>query len=660
MLMIRTSPRGLAVVNYGISASGKPVGTSQLPRAAFSEMWVCFARLHDAPPPDVLVLSFMAPSDEFAIERRWPGQVVSGRAVIQDVRTQARAQYVDLIARLGSLGAPKRSTLRQILRGPGEYSRWWLLPPTEKDCIVDDDPIYTAVLRGAAVRAVQNRYAISQTRHHGTSPAYSGGNHGAGASLGFLIQAVARGVVSRFALVVECFLIRRALRRLPEPDRRWDVLLQAYWDWSLRPCESGGLTDRYFADLPQQLARRGLRVGWLASFEPSRGGSQPRRSRTDLTAAASRQPNVVIIERFLTAFDILRDLLDPRYAIRTTRAMLSAECRQVCRNSGIDVYPQVSRAVIRAAWGATCGKLQLVATAVARTCGRLRPSGVLTFLEMSLRARAFYAGIRAGSPRTHVWAAQHAGYSSDKTLGVFDAECEIRGLPDDCPVPAPDGIFVMGSLSRRIWERNLGDRRVIQTGGLRYQTVAVERRPARTREGPMSVLLVGGMNEAAEMEVCDATTTAAAGLPLSLRWRDHPYYLFSQRRAFERFRESIAVTSGSADEDLAAADLVIFTHSGLAEEALLRGIPTWQWLWLGFNTSPFLDLPVIPSFTSVNELRLELQAFVHDPRRYSPDAAIQQQILEECFGSDPSLASARVADAVQRILAADGVAAPRY
>jgi hypothetical protein len=139
---------------------------------------------------------------------------------------------------------------------------------------------------------------------------------------------------------------------------------------------------------------------------------------------------------------------------------------------------------------------------------------------------------------------------------------------------------------------------------------------------------------------------------IRLLWRDHPNYRFTQRAAFDRFRGAIEVTSGSVDDDLEAADLVLFTHTGLAEEGFLRGIPTWQWLWPGFNTSPFLDVPVIPAFTSVAELRRELLAFVQDPERYTPTAEAQRRVLFECFGPEPAVASARIAEAVQQMVRA--------
>jgi len=235
---------------------------------------------------------------------------------------------------------------------------------------------------------------------------------------------------------------------------------------------------------------------------------------------------------------------------------------------------------------------------------------------------------------------------------VFDPDIEVRGTPDGCAVPAPDGIFVMGDLSRRIWEGNgLGQEAVIPTGGLRYQSVQIRSRTDRPRKDTISLLIAGGMNEAAELDVCDAAVAATAGLSaVRIYWRNHPNYQFSTRPAFGRFRAIIAVTSGTVSEDLDAADVVLFTHTGLAEEALLYGVPTWQWLWPGFNTSPFLDVPVIPSFASVGHLRRELLAFLDAPASYRPSEEVQQRVLSECFGPDPDGASVRMADAIEGIL----------
>ena len=641
---------------------------------AYSEICVCFEPPAADPLPHVLILSFMAPGAEAAVEQRWGSQVVSGRQIVQDVRTDARAAYVQVIARLGATPSAGGRTLRQLLQGPDGYSRWWFLGITDKDCVWDADAIYTTALRLAAVREAQTRYDVRSLSFHGAPREFAaalgaapGTANAWWVTAGVVARAVAVGILGRLSLTAEYLGLWWALRRLPAPAAvRRDVLLQGYWDWSVRQDGAGALRDRYFTDLPAQLARRGLSVGWLASCETGLEPWQRGRRRRDVLAAAGAHPGLTLLERYVAPADIARIAWNLRSPLRVTRFALSRQFLAACRVGTLDLAPVVRPLLLNVSWGSTACRCELVATATARACRQLRPAIVLTFMELFTRARALYAGVRASGSRALVWAAQHAGYSSDKTLGVFDPALEVRGEPDDCPIPAPDGLFVMGDLSRRIWERNeLGRGRIVPTGGLRYHAVHIETRieprmaapPAAPAAEGVSILLVGGMNAGAEVDLCDAAVAAVKGLEsVHLSWRDHPNYRFSQRAVFDRFRKVITVTSGSLDEDLRTTALVLFTHAGVAEEAVLQGIPTWQWLWPGFNTSPFLDVPVIPAFTSVAALRRELETFLEAPEAYRPTADVQARVLHECFGPDPAGASVRIADAVQQMISTSAVA----
>ena len=633
--------------------------TSGVPSSGFSEIWVCFEALVEDPPPHALVLSFIPPAAEAAMEQRYGARVVSGRSMVQEVRSRARAEYVRLIARIGATPCLGGRTLRQALQGPGHYSRWWFLDVTEKDCLSDEDTIYLTVLQLMSVQAVKERHGIERVRLRGAPPAFAmalGQRQPVGAPVADLARALALGLLGRLRLFSEYVGMWWTLRRLPRPvSEPRDVLLQGYCDSTVRPDGDGSLNDRYFTALPGELARRGLSVGWLTSVEPWVEAGQRRRRRRDVAAAACAHRDITLLERDLTPADIVRAVSNLRYPIQVTRVVIGRTFRDVCRTSSFDMSALVRRQLLRAAWGATMCRLQLVATATARACDRLRPRVVLTSFELFLRSRALYAGLRSCSSRVHVWAAQHAGYSSDKTLGVVDPDIDMRGTPDGCAIPAPDGVFALGDLSRRIWEASgFPGANVMVTGGLRYQAVRIQTRAAESSGGPLTLLLAGGMCEAAHVDLCEAVLAAASGLrSLRVHWRDHPLYRVSERPSFRRFRDAITVTAGGLDEDFQAADLVLFSQTGLAEEALLRGIPTWQWLWPGFNTSVFLDVPVIPSFTSVAALRRELEAFVENPGRYQPTPDTQRRVLHECFGPDPSGASARIADAVQQMLAAD-------
>ena len=627
--------------------------------AAFSELWVCFEPPAGDPPPQTIVLSFLAPGADAAMEELWGPQFVSGRAVVQEVRSRARAEYLRLIARIGATPCVDGRTLRQALQDQGNYSRWWFLDITEKDCLWDEDTIYLTVLQVMAVREMRERYHLERVTLHGAGRAFAAALDqrapGQGA-IADLARALAFGLLGRLMLLAEYVDTWWMLRGLPSPaGEHRDVLLQGYWDRTMRPAPQGGLRDAYFTDLPAKLADRGLSAGWLASCEPASEPWQRGRRKREVLAASCAHPEVTILERYVTPGDVVRTVSYLRDPVLVTRGVSGRAFRTLCSVGGFNLYPLVRQQLLRAAWGATFCRLQLVATATARACRRLRPEVVLTAFELLLRSRALYAGVRAYSSGARVWAAQHAGYSSDKTLGVFDPDIEVRGTPDGCAVPAPDGIFSMGDLSRRMWEGDgFAAENVLLTGGLRYQGVRIESRGPRAEGGQITLLLAGGMCEAAHVDLCDAVVSATSGLEaVRLHWRDHPLYLFSQRHSFRRFRESITVTSCTLDEDFQAADLVLFSQTGLAEEALLRGIPTWQWLWPGFNTSPFLDVPVIPSFTSVTALRRELQAFVREPARYQPTAETQRRVLHECFGPDPAAASARIADAIQHMTAAD-------
>ena len=647
----------MARINHLIAGAA----TCGSPRGAFSELWVCFEPPATDLPPYVLVLSFMSPSAEAAMHERWSAQMLSGRILVNEVRSRGRQEYVGLIARVAATPCVGGRTLRQALGGPAGYSRWWFLDITEKDCVSDDDTIYVTILRLMAVQAVKDEYGIKRVELRGGDPLFAAalGREGtARESMADIARAIGFGVLGRLALIAEYVGLWWKLRTLPvPPSEQRDVLLQAYWDWTVRPDINGNLQDRYFTNLPAQLAGRGLRTGWLASCEPSAEHRQFGRKKRDVVAASCAHPEVTLLERYLTLADILRAAWNLRYPIQATRFVIDRRFRSLCRIGTFNLYPLVRKQLLRAVWGGTFCRLQLVATATARACRQLRPKMVLTCFELFLRSRAIYAGVRACSPRVAVWAAQHAGYSSDKTLGVFDPEIEVRGIPDGCAMPVPDGIFALGDLSRSVWEASgFAPGRVVLTGGLRYQTVRIEPPVARESRSSASVLLVGGMHEGTHMELCEAALAATSGLPVRLQWRDHPSYLFSQRPAFRRFSRSITVTTGTLDEDLRTADLVLFTQSGVGEEALLRGIPTWQWLWAGFNISPFVDLPLIPTFTSVAALRLELESFLRDVEPYQPAAEIQQRVLYECFGPDPGGASARIADAVHDMIAADAAA----
>jgi surface carbohydrate biosynthesis protein (TIGR04326 family) len=622
-------------------------------RAAGAELWVCFEMPGVEPPRGSVVLSFMSAGDEERAEARWGAQFVNGRVLAERVRPEARRHYVDLIARIAATPCLGGATLRHALRGADGCSRWWLHKTSEKDCGWDEEVTYVTLVRGLCVRRLCQERGIGRVRVFGGDTVVAAalaGRHSSRTRLALsLLSALVTGVLSRLAFLKFYVDLWRILRRAREPEARpLDVVLEAHWDWSLRPDGRGGIRDRYSADLPDRLERQGLRVGWFAWCEPSSDVWQRGRRTAAVLAPALDRPDVIVLERELGLRDILSAALRIRYLVTFLRFATSPIFRRLFRVEGLELYPVMLPMLVGLFARSTIPRGELLMLATERACRRHRPKLLLTFLELFLHTRAMYAGARRASVGVRLWTAQHGAYCSDKTGAVLDPARELRGEPDGCGLPAPDRIFAMGHLAGGIWEASGFSERVLVTGGLRFQHVSIERRPsAGRRPGGLSVLLIGAMTEAWDLDLCEAATLAARDVPgIRLRFRDHPSYCLSERPGFARFRGAIEVTRGTVDEDLDAADLVLFTYSGLAEEALLRGLPVWQWLWAGVNPTVFGDLAVVPTFASVTALRDALRTFAADPAAFQPDPAVQEHVLHQCFGPSPAHASARIAEEI--------------
>jgi len=632
----------------------------------YSEIWACFTAPAEERLPQVLVLSFVSPAEEEQLAMRWGTQFVSGRMLARDVRKDARGHYLDLIARIGATPVGGR-TLRQALKRKIGCSRWWFLKTSEKDCVWEGDFTYTTLIRLLCIKHVADLYALRRVRLVGAPPEIAralAGTFDVGQIPGrtpwsSFVRTVGKGLLRRLGALLFFVRLWWELKRRPvQVADGFDVLLEAHWDWSVRPATNGSVQDRYFDDLPERLRSKGIRVGWLLWYETP-WAMWPRRAwLRDYAALSERYPDLICLERYLTIRDVVLRAFDLQGLYEFLRFDREDSFRSLFRIDGLDLYPVVRARLLDDFSNPSLYRLELLETVTSRACQRLDPKLLLTFLELFLHVKAIYSGARLGSPAIKLWTAQHASYSSDKTFGRVQLHAELYGQPDDCAVPIPDGIFAMGELARRLWLENGFDaEQVLVTGGLRYQHVRIQGNGRRKGGKPQTtVLLIASMNEALDLDMCAAASAATRDLSsVRLLLRDHPSYSLSQRCGFQQFQHRIEVTRGTAEEDLDRADLVVFTHSGMAEEALLMGIPTWQWLGAGFNTSVFVDLEVIPTFTSVPELRRALRAFLMEPARHQPKREVQDLVLRQCFGPDPAGASERICAKIMDLIGAQAI-----
>ena len=618
----------------------------------YSELWVCFEPPDIEIPPNILLLSFMSPESEIKYEGVLGTRFINGRKVVQGIRRQAREAYVNLIAEMASTPCIFGKTLRQAMKGKDGISRWWYLRASSKDSVNVDSP-YTPILRLYSIKTIAEQRNINHIRLFGAKRSFSLclrksfnvylQRHECRQKLNirsFLRRfPVFYGLAVRIVFTVTELYKLIILKSIPSlSNNRLDVAFQGFWDWSFTGKTNFKLRNIYFSDLPERLRKMGYSVGWFCYLEKFK----KRTSYKKLVCETEKFSEIILIERYLKTADVLRAAFQFKYVLIVLAFLLSGKFRLLFIKDGLNLYPLFRNQIIWSIFGKDILLNELICIAVRNACRDIKPKIILTFQELFLACRPIYAGARQGKYPLKVFAAQHAAYCTDKTLGTLVKDIELNGTPDDCNIPVPDGIFVMGELSQSIFHKNgFPDERVIISGGLRYQHVKIANNVSRKNSTiSLSILLISSMNEYLDIDMCKAVCAATKEMPfVHLRIREHPFYRISHLEGFERFRSRIEVSTNTQQEDLAGTDLIIFTYSSFADEAILMGIPIWQWLWAGFNASVFLDIPIIPVFGSVNELRESIRKFMDNPDPYYPTEETKRKVLKECFGPAPEMAS---------------------
>jgi len=167
--------------------------------------------------------------------------------------------------------------------------------------------------------------------------------------------------------------------------------------------------------------------------------------------------------------------------------------------------------------------------------------------------------------------------------------------------------------------------------------------------GPIQLLLTLSLHLDTEIEMIDAVCAAVEGLSgIKLSYRNHPFSRIEQHPGFNKYKDCVELARGSLEEDLAQADLILFTYSTVAEEALLMGKPVWQWLPMGFNGSALAEVVAIPQFGSVAHLRKMLRDFRLDPDCFIPEAETRRLALERLFYPGDGQAAKRIANVIKK------------
>lgn len=617
-------------------------------------LWVCWTKQGLMPRAGDVVLSFLPPSDEEALEQNFPGSLLRGRELSRGVRIHAREIYLDVSAAVAATPGRSGRTLRQDAAGARPVSPWWHHPSSFKDC--ESDPAFGWIIEGLTVQQAARVHNLKDIIFWGApAPLVRALRPSFPRSKSFLARGRkpkflwwARALASRLNLGWNA--LRHSLAAVQvktKTARHYDVLLASFWDWSVWSEPSGGLADRYYKALPAALADKKLSVGWLAWLDPDAEPHKKGRTLAGMLAPLEDRSDVVLLQKYLKPADIIAALFDFRPLRAYLRRRRRPEFKNIFRVSGLNLFPLMEERLLRGFLDGCLPRCALVALSAKHACRALTPKHVVSFLEHFPHARALYEGARRADKAIVCSAVQHASFCAEKTFYFLDPAREFRGEPDGLAAPCPDEVFAMGTLGRdHFLSCGYPKDHVHLTGSPRYDHVRapVSASAAPGGEKNLRLLIVASLDTTVEIDMVEAAWAASAGLAgVSLTVRDHPFSRVEGHPRFARFSPRVAVSSKTLEEDIAEADVVFFTYSTVAEEAFLKGKPVWQWLPLSYNASALVEACVVPQFSSTDGLRQAMKGFQENPKSFQPDLQARKEACEKLFFRGDGLAAARIA-----------------
>ena len=571
-----------------------------------SRLIVCWT--NPVAAPEGPLLSFLPPTAEEALAGHVSGRFLRAREMPSAARAQARADYLGTAARIGA----ERVGGRTLREEASDGNAWWHHPVSYKDC--ENDPTFARILALRAILWAADAVSADAIETWGAPPEIVAALNG---RFKVIVHAAPwcvpepiwwlRALASRVFGLIRSLLDLIACIGARPAGPRPNVLLLGYWDWSVRE-EDGRLVDRYFKALPAEIAALGRSVGrlcWLDVFGDPARASRGRRA----AVRAAKSENIALLQSYLDIGDALEAAFELRPLSAYLRRRNDPDFRVIFEIDGLDLFPLFAERLLRGFLDGGLPRCALIEKASQRACAALKPKVCVHFLEHHPHARAAFAGARAAGARTA--AIQHAGFCREKTFYFFDPALEFRGDPDGRAVPAPDLVFAMGEMTRKHFlDCGYPCERVLTTGSPRYDHVRPPV-PAKTRSGAgVRVLLAPALDLDVEAALLAAAAAAAHDAPgVELRLRDHPFAPLSRRPEYASVKDRVALSTGSLDEDLDWADLVLFSYSTVAEEAVLKGVPAWQWKPVSYDASALSEAADIPRFTSVASLREALTGF---------------------------------------------------
>jgi hypothetical protein len=612
----------------------------------------------DALGEHAIVLSFLRPFEETRCARTYPSRMVSAREVAQAIKPAADDMYVDICRQVGLATDRRGQTLRAALRGSGGCSDWWFHPFSSRygprgwplfewlvavltiDACATMHGLTAVSTVGApqpVVAALRSKFRVHAARTTRTRS---------------MTVACLRALEERVRLLASTLGILRLTPHGPGGERAESgpaVALASVWNqWVRWDAQRKCWTAGSFQQLSTMLSERGaavMRCIWVPSL---------RMIREPAARNAFARGDAVALQTLLTWRDVCKQTLSFRGCLVYLRRVHGQRFRLIFRRSGLDLYP-LFRGVVAAPFvDAHIPRGRLIALAVARMCDAFKPAVFVCDMEQLPPALAHYEGVRRSRHATVSCSLQHSANTNTRFYRT-DPAVDFNGEPDGCPAPFADRVFVIGDEGfERFRAWGYRPEQLCRTGSMSFGHVSAMRERLCRRDpprvaaltSPLRLLVVAPSGET-ELDVIEAACAAAEGLNGIEVWvRERPGVPITYFPRVKAIASRFRLTTGSQEEDIAMASVVLVTQSTFADQAFVCGVPTWRWLTFDTERSALPDTIGVPRFHSVAALRDALEAFARDPQGGRPDGQELDGVVRRMFGPSDGLEARRIVDEI--------------
>ena len=287
-----------------------------------------------------------------------------------------------------------------------------------------------------------------------------------------------------------------------------------------------------------------------------------------------------------------------------------------------------------------------------RACSELSPEVTVNFLETYPISRACYSGTKQSAKNSIRNAMQHASRNQESTFFRCHPTKEYSVGVDKETLPKADYHFVMGDLSAKMMaESGYPEDRIKLTGSPRFDHVVRGKRKVIVRNTERSILFAASGDVELEVSAFLMIVRAVQGLSgIKLVLREHFFWKLSSNPAVKSVLDRIEVSNRSLEDDLSRADLVLFTKTTLAEEALMREIPVWQIISGESNFSTLISMDEVKKFHSENQIRNALKEAMEQEKFDVVHSSVVDQVERNCFFKCDGRSAERMSAQIKKLI----------